>query len=190
MKNLTKEMEGIDLRNLPDDAPLFARVFAEAVGARECAYPEMALHVARLAACFYLRGDDNDKWARYAVNQVLHTRNAHKVVVTWAAVELRSDMDKNPRLDLDMYSLKRNDDGRWCYFVRKLVDGYVDPAYIPRFFTPEIDAMLTEYHKNLAPMYEFPFRGVTRYPQYTGAFPTGEVFYGFPMISTDDDDDD
>lgn len=190
MKNLTKEMEGIDLRNLPATAPLFARVFAEAVGARECAYPEMALHVARLAACFYLRSGDDEKWARYAVTQVLCTRNAHKVVVTWAAVELRSDMDENPRLDLDMYSLKRNEDGRWYYFVRKLVDGYVDPAYIPRFFTPEIDAMLTEYHKNLAPMYEFPFRGVTRYPQYTGAFPTGEVFYGFPMISTDDNDDD
>lgn len=58
MKNLTKEMEGIDLRNLPATAPLFARVFAEAVGARECAYPEMALHVARLAACFYLRSGD------------------------------------------------------------------------------------------------------------------------------------
>lgn len=55
MKNLTKEMEGIDLRNLPDDAPMFARIFAEAVGARECAYPELAMHIARLAACFYLR---------------------------------------------------------------------------------------------------------------------------------------
>ena len=189
LRDLTKETEGIDLRNLSDDAPLFARVFAEAVGARECAYPEMSLHVARLAACFYLRSGDDDKWARYAVTQVLHTRNAHKVVATWAAVELRPDMDENPRLDLDMYSLKRNDDGRWCYFVRKLVDGYVDPAYIPRFFTPEIDAMLTEYHKNLAPMYEFPFRGVTRYPQHTNAFPTGDVFCGFPMICTDDDDD-
>ena len=52
MKNLTKEMEGIDLRNLPATAPLFARVFAEAVGARECAYPELAMHIARLAACF------------------------------------------------------------------------------------------------------------------------------------------
>ena len=92
MKNLTKEMEGIDLRNLPATAPLFARVFAEAVGARECAYPEMALHVARLAACFYLRSGDDEKWARYAVTQVLCTRNAHKVVVTWAAVELRSDI--------------------------------------------------------------------------------------------------
>lgn len=53
----------------------------------------------------------------------------------------------------------------------------------------KIDAMLSEYHKNLAPMYEFPFRGVTRYPQYTGAFPTGEVFYGFPICTDDDDDD-
>lgn len=188
-RDLTNEMEGIDLRNLSDDAPLFARVFAEAVGARECAYPELAMHIARLAACFYLRGDDDDKWARYAVNQVLHTRNAHKVVVTWAAVEMRSDMYENPMLDLDMYSLKRNEDGRWCYFVRKLVDGFVNPAYISRFFTPEIDAMLSEYHKNLAPMYEFPFRGVTRYPQHTNAFPTGDVFCGFPMICTDDDDD-
>ena len=185
----TEGTEGIDLRNLPDDAPLFARIYAEAVGARECAYPEMAMHIARLAACFYLRSCDDEKWARYAVTQVLCTRNAHKVVETWAAVELSSDMDKNPRLDLDMYSLKRNDDGRWCYFVRKLVDGYVDPAYIPRFFTPEIDAMLTEYHKDLAPMYEFPFRGVTRYPQHTNAFPTGDVFCGFPMICTDEDDD-
>lgn len=65
----------------------------------------------------------------------------------------------------------------------------MNPAYIPRFFTPEIDAMLTEYHKNLAPMYEFPFRGVTRYPQYTGAFPTGEVFYDFPICTDDDNDD-
>ena len=38
--------------------------------------------------------------------------------------------------------------------------------------------------------FDRPFRGVTRYPQYTGAFPTGKVFYGFPMICTDDDDDD
>lgn len=188
-RDLTKEMECIDLRNLPDGAPLFARVFAEAVGARECAYPEMAMHIARLAACFYLRSGDDEKWARYAV-QLLCTRNARKVVETWAAVELRSDMDENPRLDLDMYSLKRSEDGRWYYFVRKLVDGFVNPAYINRFFTPEIDAMLSEYHKNLAPMYEFPFRGVTRYPQYTDAFPTGEVFYGCPMICTDDDDDD
>lgn len=188
-RDLTKEMECIDLRNLPDGAPLFARVFAEAVGARECAYPEMAMHIARLAACFYLRSGDDEKWARYAV-QLLCTRNARKVVETWAAVELRSDMDENPRLDLDMYSLKRSEDGRWYYFVRKLVDGFVNPAYINRFFTPEIDAMLSEYHKNLAPMYEFPFRGVTRYPQYTDAFPTGDVFCGFPMICTDDDDDD
>ena len=54
----TEGTEGIDLRNLPDDAPLFARVFAEAVGARECAYPELAMHIARLAACFYLRSGD------------------------------------------------------------------------------------------------------------------------------------
>ena len=88
MKNLTKEMEGIDLRNLPATAPLFARVFAEAVGARECAYPELAMHIARLAACFYLRSGDDDKWARYAVTQVLHTRNAHKVVVTLSLIHI------------------------------------------------------------------------------------------------------